>query len=362
MANDLLYMHNGTASGKNTKHGEVYRRGWVVQELVLAPRIIHFGETQLVWECNELTASETYPYGWPSVAGSKLSLDPSCLQWELVRSPISESKGYHIWQKVVEKYSKCDLTREDEDKLVAISGLAKNLGPPEEYLAGLWKHDLSYQLLWKTISTESRRNNSGAPTWSWASISGPIEYRVRWAVNQADEEILVSVVDAATILKTADPTGSVRRGFVEIHGPLAKVEIQTIQPDERPPSHLINGNPGVVKWDIGQWNRLDWTKGHPSEVANTFWAMPIEIKQAHSCLVSGLVLEAIPGKPALRRVGFFSISNVFRPRGFYMFLAMLCHADYMPDDKIFAAGFCDELKQAPAIKRYRFLTYSFLIL
>src|SRR6202012_6053216 len=99
--------------------------------------------------------------GRPLIIGSKLSLDPSCVQYELMRTPISESKGYHIWKKVVDNYSGCNLTREDEDKLVAISGLAKNLGPPEDYLAGLWKHDLSYQLLWEATSTESRRNNSG---------------------------------------------------------------------------------------------------------------------------------------------------------------------------------------------------------
>ncbi|KIW27803.1 uncharacterized protein PV07_07510 [Cladophialophora immunda] len=288
--------------------------------------------------------------------GTKLSLDPSCVQIELMKTPPSESKGYHIWKMVVEKYSGCDLTREDEDKFVAISGLAKNLGPPEDYLAGLWKYDLPYQLLWKVSSTVSKRNNSGTPIWSWASMSGSISYHVRWAVNKTDEEILISVVDAATVLKTADLTGSVRRGFVEIHGPLVKVEIKANPPDQRPPSHLINGSHWVVTWDVGQWNRFDWTHGHPSEVADVFWAMPIEIKQAQHCLISGLVLEAIPGKPALRRAGFFSIANTPNPRGLYVFLPMLCHADYMPDEKLFAAGFCDERKQAPAIKRYRFLT------
>ncbi|OQV02951.1 hypothetical protein CLAIMM_08062 [Cladophialophora immunda] len=119
-------------------------------------------------------------------------------------------------------------------------------------------------------------------------MSGSISYRVRWAVNKTDEEILISVVDAATVLKTADLTGSVRRGVVEIHGPLVKVEIKAIPPDQRPPSHLINGSHGVVTWDVGQWNRFDWTHGHPSEVADVFWAMPIEIKQAQHCLISGL--------------------------------------------------------------------------
>jgi hypothetical protein len=40
------------------------RRAWVLQERVLAPRTIHFGE-QLFFECQKCQACETFPRGLP---------------------------------------------------------------------------------------------------------------------------------------------------------------------------------------------------------------------------------------------------------------------------------------------------------
>lgn len=40
-------------------------RAWVVQERLLAPRVLHFGQTQVIWECRELSACELYPHGLP---------------------------------------------------------------------------------------------------------------------------------------------------------------------------------------------------------------------------------------------------------------------------------------------------------
>lgn len=37
------------------------RRGWVLQERLLAPRILHFCRHELFWECCEKEASESYP-------------------------------------------------------------------------------------------------------------------------------------------------------------------------------------------------------------------------------------------------------------------------------------------------------------
>jgi hypothetical protein len=40
-------------------------RGWVVQERLLAPRVLHFGKYEAFWECHEDIYSETYPHGVP---------------------------------------------------------------------------------------------------------------------------------------------------------------------------------------------------------------------------------------------------------------------------------------------------------
>lgn len=48
------------------------KRGWVFQERFLAPRVLHFGARQMLWECASLDACETYPFGLPEVAQSKV--------------------------------------------------------------------------------------------------------------------------------------------------------------------------------------------------------------------------------------------------------------------------------------------------
>lgn len=54
------------------------QRGWVLQERLLAPRILHFCRRELFWECCETAASETYPSGLPPwvLHSSLKKLDP----------------------------------------------------------------------------------------------------------------------------------------------------------------------------------------------------------------------------------------------------------------------------------------------
>lgn len=45
------------------------RRAWVVQERLLAPRVLHYAQEQLFWECHEFEACETFPHGLPLFLG-----------------------------------------------------------------------------------------------------------------------------------------------------------------------------------------------------------------------------------------------------------------------------------------------------
>ena len=45
----------------------VNRRGWVLQERMMASRVIHFCENQIAWECNHLEAAESARDGVPSL-------------------------------------------------------------------------------------------------------------------------------------------------------------------------------------------------------------------------------------------------------------------------------------------------------
>ena len=81
----------------------------------------------------------------------------------------------------VKLYSNCKMTY-DSDKLIALSGLARlfhsRLGEHETYLAGLFKGSLVSQLAWEVDflgeRPGTRPRECWAPSWSWASIGGPI--------------------------------------------------------------------------------------------------------------------------------------------------------------------------------------------
>ncbi|KAE8442698.1 hypothetical protein EG329_002943 [Mollisiaceae sp. DMI_Dod_QoI] len=188
-------------------------RAWVVQERLLAPRICHFTATEVIWECNELWACERIPgtalqpkyylpdTNLPSHSFSSLSLD----------SPNWDLDARNCWVGIVHVYSKSNLTRET-DRLAAISGIARKMQGflGDDYLAGMWRQNLEYQLIWSINPIEMTRNKLPpstrspqyiAPTWSWASVNGTeVILSVAWTLSSietsgGDKALLAQVID-----------------------------------------------------------------------------------------------------------------------------------------------------------------------
>ncbi|EDN99560.1 hypothetical protein SS1G_02414 [Sclerotinia sclerotiorum 1980 UF-70] len=114
----------------------VSKRAWIVQERFLSPRILYFVEGELFWECAELCASESCPFGIPNFEETSRSCSPL-------------DNALRIWYNSVEIYTKANLTKAS-DKLVAISAIARELKPSmkSRYFAGLWRDNLVPQLAW----------------------------------------------------------------------------------------------------------------------------------------------------------------------------------------------------------------------
>jgi len=199
----------------NVGDAPLNQRAWVLQERVLPPRIIHFGKTQILWECNTHNCCETFPNGLPEVlqeSGRFKSLE-SDMSRDAFRTEVNTSlakadtpikdtinstdfDGFYLWSRLVEKYCRTGITNE-RDKLIAVSGLSGRFESKlnDTCLSGLWKSILASQLLWtaedfdesvwffatKEVSAQNRRKIYGsrtknwrAPTWSWASMNGPV--------------------------------------------------------------------------------------------------------------------------------------------------------------------------------------------
>jgi hypothetical protein len=153
-------------------HGQpLLHQAWVFQERFLAARTLHFTNSQIFWECKENHWSET----WPNETASWLTL-PSLF-------PKASREFSQIWPNAVIMYSRGNLTY-PTDRLVAISGVAKwiEAQTKDDYLAGMWRKNLEMQLAWCLVrnkddpSSLTRHTEYLAPSWSWASVLGSIDY------------------------------------------------------------------------------------------------------------------------------------------------------------------------------------------
>lgn len=115
------------------------RRAWVLQERLLAPRVLHFGKGQVFWECRQVQCCETNPITTMTY-NERLSQEyqehtkeaASAPLWKrLLGTPKKRPQDplhqlFSSWRDTVVQYSKCDLTVAG-DKLIAVSGLAKQM-------------------------------------------------------------------------------------------------------------------------------------------------------------------------------------------------------------------------------------------
>lgn len=253
----------------------VNRRGWVLQERLLAPRVLHFCQGQIAWECPERSAAEGIPWGLPTfqrrrddtlfneipLKGLEPLLHGKALRenrlqvipepdLHLLQDPTCKERLYalEIWTRIVQIYSKTELSY-GKDKLPALSGIANRMSESIDcdYIAGLWNWNLPSQLLWKVEPLFQRMQNgtqfshpgkrarevkSGAriyraPSFSWASIdSHESDYTTCGEVT--DRDILV-VLESAVISQAPeqrrDRFGQILGGHVTLWGHVFNIRL-----------------------------------------------------------------------------------------------------------------------------------------
>ncbi|KAH6970823.1 hypothetical protein BKA56DRAFT_621624 [Ilyonectria sp. MPI-CAGE-AT-0026] len=151
------------------------KRAWVVQEHLLAPRHLHFGTNQIIWEIvPEWTAS-----------GRR----ESCLV---------VTYGSTAIRVRIRAYMDAKLTF-PQGKAIAFAGIVKKFKDllTDECIAGLWRKDIEYHLLQYTnYSRQADRTPSvcpekyRAPSFSWMSVDA----RINLACAIKTEDLLVQVL------------------------------------------------------------------------------------------------------------------------------------------------------------------------
>ncbi|KAK3358712.1 heterokaryon incompatibility protein-domain-containing protein [Lasiosphaeria hispida] len=195
-------------------------RGWTLQERLLSPRMLHVCSQQHFWECQTTTLAEGGRIG-DSTLGDDSRVDERHfkrllgdanviptpgpvhnyqnpeLSSHMPDKPLTEKENAFLrWHQIVVDFTARSLTKQS-DKLVALAGLSeawKSL-VHDEYLAGLWRSDLTRGLLWQAdrgrhaarLNT-SRPSYHRAPSWSWASLDGEVyKYYMRDFIHIQEE-------------------------------------------------------------------------------------------------------------------------------------------------------------------------------
>lgn len=177
-------------------------RAWVLQERILSTRTLLYGANEVLWECLIAQYSE-------ESSDDYLDANKITLLGMVNTGPNATSEARHgRWHDVVRDYSARGLTYAS-DKLAAISGIAsaRQERIPDTYLAGLWRNWLDLDLLWYVQSNKvTRIDPAVAPSWSWASIDGPVQYLpfrpYRDIIIQPMMQVIDANVDGALHLQT----------------------------------------------------------------------------------------------------------------------------------------------------------------
>ena len=296
------------------------RRAWVVQERLLASRVLHYGREQLFWECHELEACETFPRGNPpdllraGFKGLEPHIDGKRRRAEFNQEPDSDLDAYHLWDKIVHAFTSSSLTK-PEDKMIALSGLASRVQQilDDEYLAGLWKRILPSQLMWQVY--DGRQGNElpsvrpaqyRAPSWSWASVDGCVGWE-----NISQTGFLVTIVQARVTPIDNNPMGQVKDGFIRLQGDLFAVELYrdgTVLPARlglRVQSHDFGPEDDPIGADV-----------EPDHIEGNFYCLPLKydslsLTKPDFSFISGLILRSTGSrKGTYHRFGVFCINGL----------------------------------------------------
>jgi hypothetical protein len=209
-------------------------RAWIFQELFLAPRVLHFLESQLYWKCHAGSKSETFPSGLLEAP-----------VWDKIDFEVNRRNGiplWHSWETVITHYSRCNATV-PSDKLVALSGIAKYFMThmDDAYTAGMWKANLLHMLNWKVSDSSTlqpRPTPYRAPTWSWASIDSAVDY---WDPHHSNQYPIVKILEVSVKTIGNDPTGHVISGSLLVSGILMSLRLSEPIPKSRYTTWKLEG-------------------------------------------------------------------------------------------------------------------------
>ena len=290
-----------------------------MQERLLFPRVLYFGNAQLYFKCN---TTELYECCWhPMTVYRHESPANDHITFSNSGSKSSDDV-YHSWRNVVASYTRC-FHSVDSDKLPTLAGIAKTYATlaVDVYLAGVFRKDLAQELAWlaNDIVRPVRPYQSYvAPSWSWVSVDEPVFFLGSRLYSSA-----IHLEDHDIQLVTQNVFGQVASGSIVLRG---RVQIATGIRAEKPESpdlrrhestlviqSPVNPYYPIASFDLDQ-DTIPLTLGHKETITCLLLLEKIDVGENHNAPYGppwyGLVLEPVSGKPnTYRRLGIIRSEN-----------------------------------------------------
>lgn len=208
---------------QHVSRSSLLRRGWVYQEWMLSRRLLAFSAAGIFVQCQKHApkglAGDTVKR-WAALDDDAAAAEPAgfrdlAFKGALDLKMSTRDEVWTSWLTAVETYSKLEVTKLEEDRLIALGGVAKEFGIAlseldkerenkvevvsqkgkererllakcmHQYVSGLW-FGCVIGLLWEQVHSGPRRRVQGLPTWSWASIATLMH-------NEKGEEVLTGM-------------------------------------------------------------------------------------------------------------------------------------------------------------------------
>ena len=210
---------------RNVERSIINTRAWMLQERALSPRVLHYGEEQMCWECASFELSEdgcqrSRFAGLQRGFGANFWLTDRQYSSHSIDDEGSKHKENMLryeWQGLVQEYTKRKLTK-PSDKLPAISGLAHHASAAfgTKYCVGMWQSGIQHALDWLVQEPSEPIDEYRAPSWSWAAVEGPISFIDERTL--AEKRPIFDIENVVVELLGEDKYGQVKTGALSLHG------------------------------------------------------------------------------------------------------------------------------------------------
>ncbi|KUJ21488.1 HET-domain-containing protein [Mollisia scopiformis] len=296
--------------------GKWISRGWTFQEERLARRVLMFGENKYFFDCRTFEqAQDTDKRGlrpnWATAVASTKD------EIKFRKENVQLDNHWEHWQTLCRHYAYRELTF-PEDKLPAISGMASKMAMKvqSEYLAGLWKDNLMHDLFWETGAVTTKLRKYRAPSWSWVSLDGVINWPL-WRTFASCSECTTycDVLDVRTTPNGLDPYGAVKDGFLKVRGRLQEVKVLRVGESKyQHPGKLYQQGIEIGSANFDRGIESNSNQVHSSEeVYQGLLMAECNSSEDGEPLIRGLVLakngRKREGHDELERVGTFTLPS-----------------------------------------------------